>query len=147
MAKKPKSRRDSTFRVPNTRYNDSYPSYESVLSELNSLVRIDPITVEDHRVFRPDWEDQPPRLVSSRPAGIRVDQPVQQSRPAGKKTSRPNAFKNIPSNPIKVFSHPKFTLECLRRSIRKEVLFAFNKTGKGGKRKPPRRTERSNIRC
>lgn len=44
------------------------------------------------------------------------------------------------------FNAPAETLVCVRRSRRKEVLFAKKKTGKGGQRKP-RRTPWSQYKC
>lgn len=44
------------------------------------------------------------------------------------------------------FYQPKKVLICVRRQTRKEVLHAFNKTGKGGQRRP-RRTYYSSVSC
>jgi len=44
------------------------------------------------------------------------------------------------------FRAPAETLVCVRRSRRKQVLFAFKKTGKRGQRKP-RRSKWSSIKC
>lgn len=44
------------------------------------------------------------------------------------------------------FSLPKKTTVCVRRGVRKEVLHALNKTGKGSGR-PRRYTENSKIKC
>lgn len=44
------------------------------------------------------------------------------------------------------FSTPMDTVQCVRRRVRKEVLHAFKKTGKGGQRRP-RRNQWSHIKC
>lgn len=44
------------------------------------------------------------------------------------------------------FNAPAETLVCIRRSRRKQVLFAKNKAGKRGQRKP-RRSQWSSIKC
>lgn len=44
------------------------------------------------------------------------------------------------------FVHPKKVLICVRRKMRKQVLHAFNKTGKSGQRRP-RRSPYSDIHC
>lgn len=60
--------------------------------------------------------------------------------------SRPNPF--APFNPpaFLTFSKPENVMVCVRRKIRKGVLHAFNKTGRGGQRRP-RRNSNSDIRC
>lgn len=46
------------------------------------------------------------------------------------------------------FRQPERTAVCIRRKERRRVLFALQKTGKGGRRqRPPRWTEKSYIRC
>lgn len=45
------------------------------------------------------------------------------------------------------FADPRRVLVCLRRNIRKEVLFALGVGGQGGAKKKPRRTTTSGISC
>lgn len=45
------------------------------------------------------------------------------------------------------FNAPKDTLICVRRKIRKEVLFAKNKTGAGKRRRKPHKNFYSKIGC
>lgn len=52
--------------------------------------------------------------------------------------------KTIPSGVA--FKHPEEVLVCVRRKQRKEVLHAFNKTGKSGQRRP-RRSRFSDVHC
>lgn len=44
------------------------------------------------------------------------------------------------------FHAPRRAIICARRAIRREVMFATNKSGRGGQRKP-RRNSRSYIKC
>lgn len=45
------------------------------------------------------------------------------------------------------FALPKQTVVCVRRKTRKEVLHARKKTGRGVRRRNPRRNQWSNIHC
>ncbi len=46
------------------------------------------------------------------------------------------------------FQRPERTVVCIRRKERRRVLFALQKTGKGGRRnRPPKWTSKSYIRC
>lgn len=45
------------------------------------------------------------------------------------------------------FSAPQDVMTCIRRKIRKEVLHAFQKAGKGGRQRKHRYTARSRIKC
>lgn len=45
------------------------------------------------------------------------------------------------------YAHSFNVINCVRRKVRRQVIFARNKGGKGVKRRPPRRTWRSNIWC
>lgn len=45
------------------------------------------------------------------------------------------------------FINPRRVLICVRRAVRKEVMFAVGQGGKRGKRKSPRRSAYSDVRC
>lgn len=45
------------------------------------------------------------------------------------------------------FESPYKVLTCVRRKIRREVIFARDKAGRGVKRRQPRRNWRSNVVC
>lgn len=45
------------------------------------------------------------------------------------------------------FLQPKRVWICVRRKMRRQVLFAQNLTGKGGRQRRRRRNELSNVRC
>ena len=48
---------------------------------------------------------------------------------------------------VLMFASPRYTIMCIKRKIRKEVMFAVRKAGQKGKQKKPRITEESRIRC
>lgn len=45
------------------------------------------------------------------------------------------------------FESPFRVLTCIRRKIRREIIFARNKAGRGKNRRNPRRSWRSNVVC
>lgn len=70
----------------------------------------------------------------------------------------PRLFRPIPAAPRAAarivakgtglqFADPRRVLVCLRRKIRKEVLFAFGVGGQAGAKKKPRRNVASDISC
>jgi len=75
---------------------------------------------------------------------------------------KPNGRKQVSTNPYKrsavakpdmagpphqiAFHAPEKVVICVRRKRRKEVIFALNKAGKGGQRRP-RRTHNSGVQC
>lgn len=103
------------------------------------LVRFKPsIDVEDHRRWTPDdW--RPPRLRSSRVAQVHLPQA----------RGRPTSTVGRPFSDVQAlyFRAPQNVNECVRRSTRKEVLFALKRTGKGSKAPRRRRGRFSNVRC
>lgn len=92
--------------------------------------------IQDLRTFDFEPGTRPARLFSGQPATVGFV---------------PNVNKSKPGKPAKLygqmaFTAPTETLVCVRRSRRKEVLFAKKKTGKGGQRKP-RRSTWSDYKC
>lgn len=84
--------------------------------------------IEDLRQFHPR-----PDLVSPRPL-LTFPKPRVVARQAYKKPT------------VLGFDVPANVLVCVRRKMRKEVLHAFNKAGKGGQKRP-RRNRFSDLRC
>ena len=77
--------------------------------------------------------------------------PMRDVRPAIRTTGRvatlavrPTATFN-PMGGLRSFTVPANVVTCVRRKMRREVLFAMGKSG-GGKRRPSR-TWRSNVKC
>lgn len=104
-------------------------------SQVRSALLASPLRlIDDRRTFDFEPGTRPARLFSGSTASI---------------TATPSTNKKI--RPSKVpyqiaFSAPADTLVCVRRQQRREVLFAKNKTGKRGQRRP-RRNQWSNIKC
>lgn len=95
-------------------------------------------SIEDFRKFDFEPATRPARLFSGVPAKFSVSAtPIKKSRAPGRQAKQRVQLS---------FNAPRETIVCVRRSTRKEVLFAKNKTGKRGQRKP-RRTPWSNYKC
>lgn len=93
---------------------------------------------EDRRQFHPEG-------VYARPAtfdGSRQRIGVSSSPNVNKRKGRSRPF----FKPILAFEHPLRVVLCARRKIRKEVLHALGKSGRGGQRKP-RYSYYSSISC
>jgi len=91
-------------------------------------------TIEDLRTFDFEPATRPARLFSGSIATVGLDG-------AGRKKTKSN-FQHAQI----AFTAPRETLVCVRRSRRKEVLFAKKKTGKRGQRRP-RRSKWSSYKC
>lgn len=96
------------------------------------LVRL--TEIQDLRSFSFEPATRFPKLSTGYSAGVSVTHTPKKKAPGKKNRAQ------------LMFTAPRETLVCVRRSRRKEVLFAKNKTGKRGQRKP-RRTPWSNYRC
>lgn len=98
---------------------------------------------EDFRRWEPELTDD--RYPRRFPQPLsRVSQPITRVFTSGRSLAMPKMFKAIPTG--MAFSQPSRVVLCLRRSIRKSVLHALKKTGRGGQRKP-RYNLNSTIRC
>lgn len=83
--------------------------------------------VEDFRKFDFEPATRPARLFSGAPAKFSVSAtPIKKSRAPGRQAKQRVQM---------AFTAPRETIVCIRRSTRKEVLFAKKKTGKRGQRK------------
>lgn len=93
--------------------------------------------IEDRRTYHPAGKQRPARAVQK--ANHRLVAPSLRST----KKTHPRA-----SVPREIAFHaPKSVLTCLRRSIRRQVVFALKKTGKGARTKKHRWSEYSGIKC
>lgn len=102
--------------------------------------------VEDRRRFHPEGFYAPaatigPRWSRSLVVSSLQKRPVQSSTRSSMRSWLPGA---LPSRLR--FKSPERVAVCVRRSIRREVLHAFKKTGRGGQRKP-RFSWHSQISC
>ncbi len=97
-------------------------------------LHLTPRSVQDRRLYHPLGAARPLLTTSSRRPVLVVSQPKKQ--------------KAKPKGPVYrvQFAKPRFVLVCVRRNIRKQVLHALNKTGRGGQRRP-RRNQWSEISC
>lgn len=93
--------------------------------------------LQDRRAFNPVSIYSPNLLVNTRPARVRRKPKVYQHS-LKKKLSKVHL--------VESFFAPEKVLICVRRNARKEVLHAFNKTGRRGQRRP-RRGVFSNVHC
>lgn len=64
----------------------------------------------------------------------------------GKADIIPNPFQPFQVPPFLAFKAPDNVVTCVRRKVRKKMMFVFNKAGKAGQRKP-RRNFNSDVRC
>lgn len=105
------------------------------LLPFDSLPFTELTTVEDRRTFHPRGEVREAR-------SFRTPHHQLVYRPAAPVImGHPN---RIPQSVA--FHAPREVLVCVRRKTRKEVLHAFNKTGKSGQKRP-RRNHYSSISC
>lgn len=119
----------------------------SILRDLSNVVlpRIDPLA--DLRALNDA------RRVVTDIADRRRFHPMGPLRPAGGLTRNSTRLKIAPAQkrgklPSRIsFNIPKHVAVCVRRKIRKEVIFASGKGGKGGRKAPYRRNYWSDVRC
>lgn len=139
MSKKRKNR--SKFR----RTRDTTVIANQRLRSTNSQIDLEDFlrSIEDRREFHPDGPSRSARSFNSDRHRLVV--------PAREPVHRDN-FDHMSSTlyaapPAAVgFENSDKVIVCVRRGIRKEVLHALGKTGKGGQKRP-RRSEYSDIQC
>lgn len=105
--------------------------------------------VEDNRRWQPDPVDRA-RTVNGAPAriGIKPKPKVLRGpggRPLRSKFASPSATASVTSR--LGFTLPRDIIQCIRRAMRREVIFALNKRKKGAGAKRRRRNQWSNIDC
>lgn len=110
-----------------------------------SLPRRNYTAIQDYRRFHPDGSHQPFRDTYGGTLTPRRRVYTTHSTPLFQGRGRRPVF--TPVQNINSSVHlPKRAIICARRSIRKEVLFAKNKTGRTGQKKP-HFNPNSNLRC
>lgn len=98
---------------------------------------IDNRAYEDRRQWHPDGDYRPARSYSRSRQQLKLSDPMDDLRDVWQSTRA-----------VLAFSNPRDVLVCVRRKMRREVLHAFRKTGRGGGRKrPPRYNWFSKIKC
>lgn len=103
---------------------------------LADLTSLEPLRlIEDRRTYHPLEFFRPARTTSGHPA-----QPLKVT-PTPKNKSRPFVARGLS------FSLPQKVVICVRRKQRKEVLHAFNKTGRGSGRTRRRKNWFSKVGC
>lgn len=102
-----------------------------------------PLTeVEDRRTWNPEGQFAPARSLSSPRHRLTV-----KNRPSKYQHSLKKSFPNYSQTKGLVsFKAPENVMVCVRRKIRKEVIFAKRKAGKVGQKRP-RRSFYSSIHC
>lgn len=139
--------RQSQFnRTQFRRENRNYNPFANDLASLFGINSAQPNTRDPYEFSdiqdRRTWDPAPlvaPRTLSGRQARVYKQQPVSIKAPQA-----------VLFNPVHKlgFKDPKHVLLCLQRNIRKEVLHALGKTGRGGsRRRIVRRNENSAYSC
>lgn len=105
--------------------------------------------IEDNRRFNPEpLRDRPILDALGRPSRFFVSPSVRVHR---RSVVARSYFSNTPVGlqvPVGVKVRSLFpVVVCVRRKIRKAVMFALGKTGKGAKARRRRRNSRSDVRC
>lgn len=119
--------RDSVFE-PVSR---SLPRLEAILENPYTAVRSTLQDVEDRRTFHPAGRSRP--ATSSRRHLVKI---------------KPTKLTAFAQTAIHTFAHPKFVMTCIRRKMRKEILHALGKSGKGSRyNKKPKYNQHSKVRC
>lgn len=137
----------------NSAQRDTTAIANSPSSLLSELLRPAPLTdIEDRRQYHPDdWA--PPLQISGRAARFVVDAgPLRFGAELHRRpwiardyyTGAPRALQ-VPIG-VKVYE-PFKVLTCVRRRVRRSVMFAKKKMGLGSKQKRRRYNQRSGVRC
>lgn len=131
------------------------PTHQSPLAQLLSpLAPLKPLAhrvtknlghIEDRRSWHPKGVQAPAKSVHKAQHRL-VAKPNKAPRGSAQRISE--AFRARAAPPVAVGFHaPKKVVICVRRRMRKEVLFALNRTGKGAKKRKHRRSYYSDVRC
>lgn len=110
-----------------------FSRFSDLLDRYETKRLYDPDPLQDRRLFHPerDWSIYD---LEGKPATYKLSHPQRPARFYDPTTARIG------------FSHPLRIKECLKRKMRREVLFAKRKTGKGSG-SPRRLTLLSSIKC
>lgn len=132
MAKSRKSRSRKTRSTRVVRYNTNRNT------RINRLRLIENVSLSDRRFHYPDRLKPVLSGVSGRRASLRA---------ADKRVlDRRYGYRQTHERPVVAFQAPSKVHLCVRRGVRREVMFANGKTGKGGQRRP-RYNVHSKISC
>lgn len=147
MGKSRRRNRNSSPTVSSTARRDvrniTNAIHESLLAPVFS-----PVTslrlYEDRRLWHPEGRYAPARSFSRSRHRLREVAPSRVSE-----ARRSRSVSNMSSLPVHRigFERPERVLICVRRKMRREVLFARRKTGRGVKRRRPRFNWYSKISC
>lgn len=99
------------------------------------------ILIEDRRVWSPETRFKPTQKGLQRYTSLRTVSGVPTYRLKAKASPRLSVPRGI------AFAEPHRLVLCVRRKQRKQVLHALRKTGKGVKRRNPKRNYWSSISC
>lgn len=152
MAHSSKSRRREVSTIANRRLpvssRESY--YRPPVSNINTSFGFGSLReYEDRRQWHPEGSQRPARGFFNPRHRLTVIDRVHAPRTA----ERVDASRSFPSlisqtRATVAFADPSRTLICVRRSVRREVLHALRKTGRGsGGSRTDRWTEYSSVRC
>lgn len=136
MGKRNKQRRDPTSPISNRRLPFAVTTHQKFgFTNLR--------TFEDRRTFHPEGPIRPALRFSGVPARLRLRRSLtRRSRPQKNFSGlRPESGRSLVA-----FRDPDRVLICVRRKMRREVLFAKRKTGRGGQ-KPPKYSWFSKVTC
>lgn len=130
-------RRRRDRRDANVIANETLPVSSNSSPRRSSPLRL----YEDRRQFHPQRDHAPARSFNRYQHQLRV--PRSRKRYVTRETPRnPDAFAGLRNNFTNTVPHaigfdrPDKVLICVRRQMRKEVLFAKRKTGRRGQRRP-----------
>lgn len=142
-----KSRRRDTTDIANQGLPVS--SYRPTLSPSPTRLGFSPLRVfEDRRTWHPEGSIRPAGAFSTPRHRLTVVDRVPSPRRAYD-VARSRSFPTLWSGTkaTVAFANPSRILICVRRSQRREVLHALNRTGRGGYNYKPRWSEYSSVRC
>lgn len=136
------------------RSNTSAPSRDLLGSLLAPVSMAPPLVpsghldlsaVEDGRLWHPDPEQ------GALTIGGRFAQVVVHKRPIVARSNTIWSASGVPVGlqvPVGVrFESPLKVITCVRRKVRRQIIFATRRNGKGVRKRQPRRNWRSNVSC
>lgn len=133
-----RNRKRKIQNVRNHRRDAHRIAKRSLIGDLK--VRNDWRKYEDRRTWHPEGHTRPARSFNRTRHRLGYVEPTQ---PHSMHSRRNQGF----PSPSVGFEEPQKVLICARRELRKRVLHALNKTGKGTKRNKPKFNEYSKISC
>lgn len=145
MARRGSRSRSDAPRVANAPTLTTPASLSALLPPVGPLVPSPLLELEDGRQWHPDPERSPVMI------GGRLARVVVHSRPVVAYGKPIYAYRGLPRGfqpPVGVkFESPFRVITCLRRKIRREIIFARGKAGSGKKQRMPRRDWKSSVSC